>query len=114
MSEGICAFCAFTNGSNTEGWTIRLSNHLITYEFNISRQPTNDIALLECFKVPHSGSYHVLVGEILIDEECYNTLELPSITISGSDKKGNGTLNHRMTNNTEISQNGTNSYSTKL
>ena len=51
VTEGICALCAFTNASNAEGCTIRLYNHLITYEFNISREPTNDIAFLECFKV---------------------------------------------------------------
>ena len=92
MSEGICAFCVFTNGSNAKGCTITLSNDLMTYDFNISQQ---SIAVLECFTLPQSGTYHILVSEVLMDgSEGYNTLELPDITIestSGSDTFENGT-----------------------
>ena len=93
----ICAFCVFTNGSNAKGCAITLLSDHITFNFTIPRHSTYDIALVECFKVWQSGSYHVLVSEILMDgSEGYNALELPDITIalaSGTDntsKEANG------------------------
>ena len=99
MSERICAFCVFTNGSNAKGCGIILFSDKITLNFTIPRHSTYDIALVECFKVWQSGPYHVLVSEILMDgSEGYNKLELPDVTIalaSGTDntsKQENGRL----------------------
>jgi hypothetical protein len=95
VSGGICAFCVFTNGSTAKGYSITLFSDKITFNYTIPRHSTYDIALVECFKVSQSGSYHVLVSEILMDgSEGYNTLELPDITIalaSATDKQENGT-----------------------
>ena len=83
VSGGICAFCVFTNGSTAKGCAITLFSDQITFNYTIPRHSTYDIALQECFKVQQSGSYHVLVSEILMDgSEGYNTLELPDITIA--------------------------------
>ena len=97
VSGGICAFCVFTNGSTAKGCAVTLFSNNITFSYTIPRHSTYDIALVECFKVSQSGSYHVLVSEILMDgSEGYNTLELPNITIvlaSGTDntpKEANG------------------------
>ena len=65
------------------------------------RHSSYDIASLECFKVQQSGSYHVLVSEILMDgSEGYNTLELPDISValaSATDKQENGRLYYYQT-----------------
>ena len=97
--RGICTSCIFTNDSNAKGCAITLLNDQFTFNFTIPRHSSYDIASLECFKVWQSGSYHVLVSEILMDgSEGYNTLELPDITIalpSGNDnsaKQANGRL----------------------
>ena len=83
VSGGICAFCVFINGSTAKGCAITLLRDRITFNFTIPRHSTYDIALQECFKVQQSGSYHVLVSEILMDGSYgSNTLELPDITIA--------------------------------
>ena len=101
VSGGICAFCVFTKGSTAKGCAIALFSDQITFNFAITRQSIHDIALVECFKVSQSGSYHVLVSEILMDgSEGYNTLELPDITIalaSATDKQENGRLYYYQT-----------------
>ncbi|CAI8026699.1 hypothetical protein GBAR_LOCUS15312 [Geodia barretti] len=83
VSGWICAFCVFTNGSTAKGCAITLFSDQITFNYTIPRHSTYDIALQECFKVQQSGSYHVLVSDILMDgSEGYNTLELPDVTIA--------------------------------
>ena len=82
VSGWICAFRVFTNGSTAKGCSITFFSDQITFNYTIPRHSPYDIALVECFKVWQSGSYHVLVSEILMDgSEGSNTLELPDITI---------------------------------
>ena len=104
VSGRICAFCVFTNGSTAKGCSITLYSDQITFHYTIPRNSTYDIALVECFNAAQSGSYHVLVSEILMDgSEGYNTLELPDITVElasatdNTSKKENGRLYHNQT-----------------
>ena len=104
VSGWICAFCVFTNGSTAKGCAITLFSNQITFNYTIPRHSTYDIPLVECIKVSQSGSYHVLVSEILMDgSEGYNTLELPDVTIalaSATDnaaKQENGRLHYYKT-----------------
>ena len=81
---GICASCVFTSNSTARGCTVKLHNNQCTFNFSLSRKSTKDIAILECFKLPKSGSFHVLVSEIKLDGSLgHNALKLPDITITG-------------------------------
>ena len=53
-----------------------------TFIFNLSRL-TNEIALLECFSVPTTGTFNVLAYE----SGSSNTWTLPSITITNNNAK---------------------------
>ena len=79
MNGGICVSCVFASGSTANGCAITLYNDKYTFNFNMSHQSSDDIALLECFTVPEMGLFHVAVSEI--DSENYNSLEPPDIMI---------------------------------
>ena len=81
---GMCALCVFARGSAARGCTVELYNDQCTFDFSLSRNSSKDIAISECFKLPKSGSFHVLVSEIKLDGSLgHNALKLPDITITG-------------------------------
>ena len=94
VNGGMCVSCVFASGSTAKGCAIRLYNDRYTFNFNMSHQSSDDIALLECFTVPEMGLFHVAVSEI--DSENYNSLELPYIMIglrtANTAEKVNGTI----------------------
>ena len=62
---------------------MELYNDEYTHNFSLSRNSSKDIAISECFKLPKSGSFQVLVSEIKLDGlEGHDTLKLPNITIT--------------------------------
>ena len=63
LSE-ICASCSFTNDSTARGCTVELQNDEFTFVFNMSRQSSEELTLLECFPVPEAGAFSVFVYEI--------------------------------------------------
>ena len=94
----VCASCSFTNGSTARGCTVEMQNDEFTFVFNMSRQSSEDLTLLECFPVPKAGVFSVSVYEVQDDGMVgYKAWRVPDVTI-GPDKSAesfkNGTHNH--------------------
>ena len=84
---GICAFCTFFIDSTAEGCAIKLQNKKHTFAFNMSRQSSNELELLECFLVSEAGRFSVYVYEIQLGGVMEHTKkELPNVTITNSEK----------------------------
>ena len=64
----VCASCSFTNGSTARGCSVQLQNDKFTFVFNMSRQGSEELTLLECFPVPQAGVFSVSVYELQLDE----------------------------------------------
>ena len=64
---GICASCSFTDFSTARGCTVELQNDEFTFVFNMSRQSSEELTLLECFPVPEAGLFSVFVYEVQYD-----------------------------------------------
>ena len=47
---------------------VELQNDEFTFVFNMSRQSSEDLTLLECFPVPETGVFSVLVYEVHNEE----------------------------------------------
>ena len=84
----ICASCSFFanflfNGcAIADGCTIELQSNQYKYIFNMSRQNSHELTLLECFSVPEAGVYSVSVYEIQHDGTIgHKVWSLPKITI---------------------------------
>ena len=60
----VCASCSFTNGSTARGCSVELQNDEFTFVFNMSRQSSEELTLLECFPVPEAGVFSVSVYEV--------------------------------------------------
>ena len=60
----ICASCSFTNDSTARGCTVELQNIELTFAFNLFRQSSEELTLLECFAVPEAGVFSVFVYEV--------------------------------------------------
>ena len=60
----VCASCSFTNGSTARGCTVELQNDEFTFVFNMSRQSSEELTLLECFPVPEAGVFSAFAYEI--------------------------------------------------
>ena len=61
---------------------MELYNNQFTFDFSLSRNSSKDIAISECFKLPKSGSFHVLVSEMKLEGfEGHDSVKLPDITI---------------------------------
>ena len=60
----VCASCSFTNDSTARGCTVELQNGEFTFVFNMSRQSSGELTLLECFPVPEAGVFSVSVYEV--------------------------------------------------
>ena len=57
------------------------------FAFNMSRQSSNELELLECFLVPEAGRFSVHVYEIQLGGVMEHTKkELPNVTITDSEK----------------------------
>ena len=63
----VCASCSFTADSTARGCTLQLQNDEFTFVFNMSRQSSEELTLLECFPVPEAGVFSVSVYEIKHD-----------------------------------------------
>ena len=88
ISGGICVSCYFTSDSTAEGCAIQLYNDENIFIFNISRL-INEMALLECFSVPKTGTFNVLVYE----SGSSNKWRLPHIT-TNAEQVRNGKNNN--------------------
>ena len=78
-----CTSCSFANGSTARGCSVELQNDKITFLFNMSRQSSEDLTLLECFPVPEAGVFSVSVYEVQHDGMVgHNVWRLPSVTVS--------------------------------
>ena len=67
--SGICASCSFTNDSTARGCTVELQNDEFTFVFNVSRQSSEELGLVdqECFPVTQAGAFSVFVYEVKHD-----------------------------------------------
>ena len=78
----VCACCSFTNDSTARGCTVELQNDEFTFVFNMSRQSSEELTLLECFPVPEAGVFSVSVKEIQHDGLLgNNVLSLPDVSV---------------------------------
>ena len=77
----VCASCSFTNDSTARGCSVELQNDEFTFVFNMSRQSSEELTLLECFLVPEAGVFSISVYEIEVDESMgQNVWRLQDIT----------------------------------
>ena len=56
--------CSFPSDSTAEECAIQLQNNEHTFSFNLSRQAHEELILLECFTVPETGVFSVLLYEV--------------------------------------------------
>ena len=77
----VCASCSFTNDSTARGCSVELQNDEFTFVFNMSRQSSEELTLLECFPVPEAGVFSVSVYEVQLDGSVgYKVWRLPDVT----------------------------------
>ena len=84
----LCASCSFFANflfdgcAIADGCTIELQSNQYKYIFNMSRQNSHELTLLECFSVPEAGEYSVSVYEIqhggTVEHKVWNP---PQVTI---------------------------------
>ena len=80
----VCASCSFTDDSTARGCTVELQNDEFTFVFNMSRQNSEELTLLECFPVPEAGVFSVSVYEVDHDGMVGNNVwRLPDIDFRG-------------------------------
>ena len=79
VSGGICVSCYFTSDSTAEGCAIQLYNDEHTFSFNLSRQEYDEL-LLECFPLPVTGVFSVLVVYEIQDNVILVQQSLPDVT----------------------------------
>ena len=81
----ICASCFFSNGSTAKGCSVELQNDEFTFVFNMSRQGSEELTLLECFPVPEAGVFSVSVYELQHDRTVGNKVwRLPDVTFGSN------------------------------
>ena len=81
----VCASCSFTDDSTARGCTVELQNDEFTFVFNMSRQSSEELTLLECFLVPEAGVFSVSVKEIQHDSLVgNNVLRLPDVSVGSN------------------------------
>ena len=79
----MCASCSFTNDSTARGCTVELQNAEFTFVFNMSRESSEELTLLECFPVPEAGVFSVSVYEVHHDGMVGNkVMRLPDIDVT--------------------------------
>ena len=80
----VCASCSFTNDSTARGCTVELQNDEFTFVFNMSRQSSEELTLLECFPIPEAGVFSVSVYEVQHDGTVGNNniMRLPDVVVS--------------------------------
>ena len=81
----VCASCSFTklNDSIARGCTVELQNDEFTFVFNMSRQSSEELMLLECFPVQEAGVFSVSVYEVDHDGMVgHNVMILPDIDVT--------------------------------
>ena len=89
----VCASCSFTNDSTARGCTVELQNNEFTFVFNISRQSSEELTLLECFPVPEAGVFSVSVYEVQHDGMVgHRVMRLPDVTFGSTQSVINGML----------------------
>ena len=77
----VCASCSFTNDSTARGCTVELQNDEFTFVFNMSRESSEELTLLECFPVPEAGVFSVSVYELDHDGMVgHKVWRLPEVT----------------------------------
>ena len=60
---------------------MKLQNDEFTFVFNMSRQSSEELTLLECFPVPEAGVFSVSVYEVLVNGVLgHKVWRLPDVT----------------------------------
>ena len=85
---GICASCTIFIDSTSDGCAIKLQNDEFTFVFNMFRQSSDELVVLECFSVTEVGEFSVSAYEVQLGEvQEYTSIELPSVTIAKTESE---------------------------